>query len=90
MKHLIAIFLYDVVIFKVVRWELYSVMGNVSSCFYIFTFTYENSKILPILGTKLFLCVKTNKCTNYSFNLLSMYSSSYMFRYYIAILRERS
>jgi hypothetical protein len=33
---------------------------------------------------------KTNKYTNYSFSLLIMYGSSYMFRHYIAILRERS
>jgi hypothetical protein len=33
---------------------------------------------------------KTNKYTNYSFALLIMYGSSYMFRHYIAILRERS
>jgi hypothetical protein len=37
------------------------------------------------------MCVKkTNKYTNYSFSLLIMYGSSYMFRYYIAIFRERS
>jgi hypothetical protein len=33
---------------------------------------------------------KTNKCNNYSFSLLVMYGSSYMFWHYIAILRERS
>jgi hypothetical protein len=33
---------------------------------------------------------KTNKYTNYSFSLLIMYGSSYMFRHYIAIFRERS
>src|SRR5215468_10160374 len=33
---------------------------------------------------------KTNKYTNYSFSLLIMYGSSYMFRNYIAIFRERS
>jgi hypothetical protein len=32
---------------------------------------------------------KTNKCNNYSFSLLTMYSISYMFRHYISILRER-
>jgi hypothetical protein len=32
----------------------------------------------------------TNKYTNYSFSLLIMYGSSYMFRHYIAIIRERS
>jgi hypothetical protein len=36
------------------------------------------------------ICVKTNKYTNYLFGLLIMYGSSYMFRHYIAILRERS
>src|SRR5215510_15603747 len=36
------------------------------------------------------ICVKTNKYTNYSFSLLNMYGSSYIFRHYIAILRERS
>jgi hypothetical protein len=36
------------------------------------------------------ICVKPNKYTNYSFSLLIMYGSSYMFRYYIAIFRERS
>jgi hypothetical protein len=33
---------------------------------------------------------KTNKYTNYSFSLLIMYGSSYMFRPYIVILRESS
>jgi hypothetical protein len=33
---------------------------------------------------------KPNKYTNYSFGLLIMYGSSYMFWHYIAILRERS
>jgi hypothetical protein len=33
---------------------------------------------------------KTNKYTSYSFSLLIMYGSSYMFRHYIAIFRERS
>jgi hypothetical protein len=32
---------------------------------------------------------KTNKCNYYSFSLLIMYGSSYMFRYYFTILRER-
>jgi hypothetical protein len=32
---------------------------------------------------------KTNRYTNYSFSLLITYGSSYMFRHYIAILRER-
>jgi hypothetical protein len=33
---------------------------------------------------------KTNKCNNCSFSFLIMYVISYMFRHYIAILRERS
>jgi hypothetical protein len=33
---------------------------------------------------------KTNKCNNYSFSLLIMNGSSYMFRHYIAIFREHS
>jgi hypothetical protein len=33
---------------------------------------------------------KANKYTNYLFSLLILYGSSYMFRHYIAILRERS
>jgi hypothetical protein len=33
---------------------------------------------------------KANKYANYSLSLLIMYGSSYMFRDYIAILRERS
>jgi hypothetical protein len=35
-------------------------------------------------------CVAINKYTNYSFSLLIIYGISYMFRHYIAILRERS
>jgi hypothetical protein len=39
----------------------------------------------------LLICTwKINKYTNYSFNLLIKYGSSYMFRHYIAILREHS
>jgi hypothetical protein len=33
---------------------------------------------------------KTNKFNNYSFSLLIMYGSSYVFRHYIAIFKERS
>jgi hypothetical protein len=33
---------------------------------------------------------KTIKYNNYSFSLLIMYGSSYIFRHYIAILGERS
>jgi hypothetical protein len=32
---------------------------------------------------------KTNKCNNYSFSLLITYGSSYMFRHYISIFRQR-
>jgi hypothetical protein len=35
------------------------------------------------------ICVK-NKYTNYSFSLLITFGSSYMFRQYITILRERA
>jgi hypothetical protein len=38
----------------------------------------------------LIYALKTNKCNNYSFSLLIMYGSSYMFRHYIAVFRERS
>jgi hypothetical protein len=38
----------------------------------------------------LIYALKTNKYTNYSFSLLIMYGNSYMFRHYIAVLRERS
>jgi hypothetical protein len=37
-----------------------------------------------------YIFVKTNKYTNYSFSLLIMYGSSYMFRHYTAILSEHS
>jgi hypothetical protein len=33
---------------------------------------------------------ETNNCNNYSFSLLIMYCSSYMFRHYFGIFRERS
>jgi hypothetical protein len=33
---------------------------------------------------------KTNQCNNYSFSLLNINGSSYMFRNYVAIFRERS
>jgi hypothetical protein len=36
------------------------------------------------------VCVKNQQYNNYSFSLLIMYGISYMFRHYIAILRERS
>jgi hypothetical protein len=43
------------------------------------------------VALKLFyICVKTNKCTNYSFSLLVICDSFYMFQHYIVILRERS
>jgi hypothetical protein len=34
--------------------------------------------------------MREKKCSNYLFGLLIMYGSYYMFRHYIAILRERS
>jgi hypothetical protein len=36
------------------------------------------------------ICVKTNKCHNYSFSLLIMDGGSYMCQHYVAIFRERS
>jgi hypothetical protein len=36
------------------------------------------------------ICVKTNNCNNYSFSLLIMYGSSYMFRHYSVMFKERS
>jgi hypothetical protein len=38
----------------------------------------------------LIYALKTNKYTNYSLSLLIIYGSSYMFRHYIAIFKERS
>jgi hypothetical protein len=38
----------------------------------------------------LIYALKTTKYTNYPFSLLIMYGSSYMFRHYIAIFRERT
>jgi hypothetical protein len=46
--------------------------------------------LLLELCISLIHALKTNKYTNYSFSLLIMYGSSYIFRYYIAIIRERS
>jgi hypothetical protein len=46
--------------------------------------------LLPEPCISLIYTLKTNKYTNYSFNLLMIYGVSYMFRHYIAILRERS
>jgi hypothetical protein len=47
--------------------------------------------LCPVIMNILYsIRVKTNKCTNYSFNLLIIYSSSYIFQHYIAILREHS
>jgi hypothetical protein len=37
-----------------------------------------------------YVCMKTNKCASYSFILLIIYGSCYMFRHYIAIFREHS
>jgi len=51
MKHLIVILVYDIVILKVVRWETLKCNGKCLKLFYLLIFTYETSKILPILGT---------------------------------------
>jgi hypothetical protein len=59
-----------------------------------FTYIYGWDFLLWILLLEqcisLIYAYKTNKYTNYSFSLLIIYGSSYMFRYYIAIFRERS
>jgi hypothetical protein len=44
---------------------------------------------VPLLPASLIYGRKTNKCNNCSFSLLIMYGVSYMFRHYIAMLRER-
>jgi hypothetical protein len=54
---------------------------------------HENFKTLNKRSRKIVTSVyawKINKYTNNSLNLLIMYGSSYMFRHYTAILRERS
>jgi hypothetical protein len=51
-------------------------------------FLFGNLLLEPCIS--LIYAWKTNKYTNYSFSLLIMYGTSYMFRHYIAILRERS
>jgi hypothetical protein len=43
-----------------------------------------------LLGSLLLEPWKANKYTNYSLSLLIMYDNSYMFRHYIAIIKERS
>jgi hypothetical protein len=56
-------------------------------------YIYGRDILLGILFLKLCISLiyawKTNKYTKYSLSLLIMYGSSYMFRHYIAILRER-
>jgi hypothetical protein len=60
---------------------------------YIYIYMDENF-LLGILFLEprisLIYAWKTNKYTNYSFSLLIMYGSSYMFRHYIAAIWERS
>jgi hypothetical protein len=51
----------------------------------IFTWDFD---FLPCIS--LIYAWKTNKYIHYSFSLLNMYGSSYMFRHYIAIFRDRS
>jgi uncharacterized membrane protein (DUF2068 family) len=53
-------------------------------------FVLISKQIWPWDIHELLYAWKTNKCTNYSFNLLIKYGSSYMFRHYIATFRERS
>jgi hypothetical protein len=58
------------------------------------TYIYGRDFLLGILLLEpcisLIYAWKTNKYTNYSLSLLIVYGSSYMFRHYIAIIRERS
>jgi hypothetical protein len=58
------------------------------------TYVYERDFLLGILHLELYISLiyawKTNKYPNYSFSLLIMYGSSYMFWHYIAIFRECS
>jgi hypothetical protein len=58
------------------------------------TYIYGRDFLLGILLLEPYISLiyawKTNKYTNYSFILIIMYGSSYMFRHYIVILRERS
>jgi hypothetical protein len=64
-----------------------------SKYFFYCMFNYVNIMFLVLLPEpciSLIYAWNTNKCTNYPFNLLIIYGSSYMFRHYIAILMERS
>jgi hypothetical protein len=61
---------------------------NLTSCIYGRDFLL--GILLPEPCTSLIYAWKTNKYTNFSFSLLIMYGSPYMFRHYIAIFRERS
>jgi hypothetical protein len=70
---------------------------NLTSYIYIYIYIYIYGRDIlqwillhePCISLLIYAW-KTNKYTNYSFSLLIMYSSSYMFRHYIAILREHS
>jgi hypothetical protein len=61
---------------------------NLTSYIYERDFLLGNLLLEPCIS--LIYAWKTNKYTDYSFSLLIMYGSSYMFWYYIAIIRERS
>jgi hypothetical protein len=71
-----------------------SIYGAPSKARNLTSYIYSLDFLLGILllepCTSLIYVWKTNKYTNHSFSLLIMYGSSYMFRYYIAIIRERS
>jgi hypothetical protein len=60
---------------------------------YIYLYIHGRDFLLGILLLEpcisLTYAWKTNKYTNYSFGLLIMYGTSYMFQHYIAILRVR-
>jgi hypothetical protein len=70
------------------------VLNNVSSCINPLTpnelIKMSRSEPFKNWNSPVKYAWKINKYTSYSFSLLIMYGSSYMFRHCIAILRERS
>jgi hypothetical protein len=68
--------------------------GAPSKARYLTSYKYGRDFLLGILLLEPCISLihewKTNKYTNYSFRLLIMYGSSYMFRHYIVIIRDRS
>jgi hypothetical protein len=70
------------------------IYGAPSKARNLMSYIYGRDFLLGILLLEpcisLIYALKTNKYTDYSFSLLIIYSSSYRFRHYIAIYRERS